>query len=619
MPGTTASESVTPGRTFSELRRALVEARRAWSSRAWLGTAVFTAALLLPLVLPRDVAVDRLAHYAYLAAAAVALGLLVGPGGMPSLCQGVFVGLGAVISARLGSVPLLVALACATAVAALAGAAVGAGFARLRAVYLAVATWLIAWGFALALLASPRIVGGAEGVVVGPGRVAGVDLTPTVHYELGVVLVLVAVLGTASVRRSALGLQLEGVGVTPAGALALGVPRGAARTRAFALSAALAGLAGALAVHLALVADPAAYGPLLSFQLLVACLVGGAASPVGPVVGIALVALMGPAGEAVGRLTGAETARFGAMLSALLLVAVLASGTGGIVPAIETRLRARSRRAAPAPEAPAERQARAGERLAAQGLVKRFGEHVALAGLDLDLEPGRITALVGPNGSGKSTALRLLSGGLVADEGRVRLAEHVLDALPARERVRLGIVRTLQRPPAFTGMTALDAVAVGAAADRPARAGRAFFATPAARAGGRRARADALFALDAVGLREAAGRRCDELTGAERQLVAIAAALATKPVVLLLDEPAAGAGAQEVAHLGDVLRSLRGDGLTVLVVEHNLRLVHDVADTVVVLDRGAILARGSPTDVADDPRVRDAYLGRAVPVADDDI
>ena len=616
MPGTTASESVTPGRTVAELRRAFAEARRTWSSRAWLGTGVFAAALLLPMVLPRDVAVDRLAHYAYLAAAAVALGLLVGPGGMPSLCQGVFVGLGAVISARLGSVPLLVSLACATAVAALAGAAVGAAFARLRAVYLAVATWLIAWGFALALLASPRIVGGAEGVVVGPGRIAGVDLTPTVHYELGVVLALVAVLGTASVRRSALGLQLEGVGVTPAGAAALGVPRGAARTRAFALCAALAGLAGALAVHLALVADPAAYGPLLSFQLLVACLVGGAASPVGPVVGIALVGLMGPAGEALGRVTGAETARFGAMLSALLLVAVLASGTGGIVPAIETRLRARSRRAAS--EAPAERHARAGERLAAQGLVKRFGEHVALAGLDLDLEPGRITALVGPNGSGKSTALRLLSGGLVADEGRVRLAERVLDALPARDRVKLGVVRTLQRPPAFTGMTALDAVAVGAAAHRPARAGRAFFATPAARAGGRGARADALFALDAVGLREAAERRCDELTGAERRLVAIAAALATKPVVLLLDEPAAGAGAQEVAHLGDVLRSLRGDGLTVLVVEHNLRLVHDVADTVVVLDRGTILAHGSPTDVADDPRVRAAYLGRAVPAADDD-
>ena len=605
------------GRTVSELHRGLAEVGRAWSGRAWLGTAVFAAALLLPIVLPSDVAVDRLAHYAYLAAAAVALGLLVGPGGMPSLCQGVFVGLGAVISARLGSVPLLVSLACATAVAAVAGAAVGAGFARLRGVYLAVATWLIAWGFALALLASPRIVGGSEGLVVGPGRIGSVDLTPTVHYEIAVVLVLVVVLGFGAVRRGALGLQLEGVAATPAGAAALGVPRGAARTRAFALSAAVAGLAGALVVHLALVADPAAYGPYLSFQLLVACLVGGAASPVGPVVGIALVGLMGPAGELLGRVTGAETARFGAMLSALLLVAVLASGTGGIVPAIEARLRAPRR--PDSEDRPEPVRAQSGERLEANGLVKRFGEHVALAGLDLDLEPGRITALIGPNGSGKSTALRLLSGSLAADEGRVRLGERVLDGLPARDRVGLGIVRTLQRPPAFTGMTALDAVAVGAAADLPARAARAFFATPTARAGGRSARADAHSALEAVGIRNAAERRCDELTGAERQLVAIAAALATKPSVLLLDEPAAGAGAQEVARLGDVLRSLRDDGLTVLVVEHNLRLVHDVADTVLVLDRGTTLAHGSPVDVADDPRVRAAYLGSAVPVADDDV
>jgi branched-chain amino acid transport system permease protein len=403
--------------------------------------------------------------------------------------------------------------------------------------------------------------------------------------------------------------------VTPAGAAALGVPRGAARTRAFALSAAVAGLAGALAVHLALVADPAAYGPYLSFQLLVACLVGGAASPVGPVVGIGLVGLMGPAGEALGRATGAETARFGAMLSALLLVAVLASGTGGIVPAIEARLRARRR-----PDAegrPGRSGARARARLEARGLVKRFGDHVALAGLDLDLEPGTITALIGPNGSGKSTALRLLSGRVVADEGRARLGDRVLDGLPARERVGLGIVRTLQRPPVFTGMTALDAVAVGAAADQQAHAARAFFATPTARAGGRSARADAWSALGAVGLGDAAERRCDELTGAERQLVAIAAALATNPVVLLLDEPAAGAGPTEVARLGDVLRRVRGDWLALLVVEHNLRLVHDVADAVVVLDLGAVLARGSPTDVSDDPRVRAAYLGHRIPVADD--
>jgi branched-chain amino acid transport system permease protein len=191
MPATTPSDTVTAAaQTVAEIRRALDEARGAWSGRAWLGTAVLAAALVLPIVLPDEVAVDRLAYWAYLAAAAVALGLLVGPGGMPSLCHGVFVGLGAVVSARLGSLPLLVSIACATAIAALAGAAVGAGFARLRPVYLAVATWLIAWGFSLALLASPRIAGGSEGIVVGQGRIGGIDLTPTLHYEIGVLLVV---------------------------------------------------------------------------------------------------------------------------------------------------------------------------------------------------------------------------------------------------------------------------------------------------------------------------------------------------------------------------------------------------------------------------------------------
>src|SRR5262245_929306 len=202
MPATTPSESVTAaGRTVPEVRRALVEARRAWGVRAWLGTAVVAAALLLPLVLPSDVAVDRLAHYTYLAAAAVALGLLVGPGGMPSLCQGVFVGIGAVCSAHLHDAPLLVVVAAGAAAGAVAGAGVGAAFARLRPVYLATATWLTAWGFALLLATSSRIAGGAQGLVVESRRVGGLELTPTVHFEIGVCLVVVAVLGIRAVRR----------------------------------------------------------------------------------------------------------------------------------------------------------------------------------------------------------------------------------------------------------------------------------------------------------------------------------------------------------------------------------------------------------------------------------
>jgi branched-chain amino acid transport system ATP-binding protein/branched-chain amino acid transport system permease protein len=425
----------------------------------------------------------------------------------------------------------------------------------------------------------------------------------------------VVLLGVRAVRPSAIGLQLEAVAVSPPVADALGVPRTGARARAFALSGAVAGLAGALSVYLALVADPAAYGPVLSFELLVACLVGGAASPVGPVVGVALVGLMGPAGEALGRLTGAETARFGPMLSALLLVAVLASGTGGIVPAIEARLRPRTPRLSMTVP-PVGARTRPAERLEARGLAKRFGSHLALAGLDLDLEPGRIVALVGPNGSGKSTALRLVSGSLVADAGRVRLGGRTLDGLTAEERVRLGIVRTLQRPPEFGRMTALEAVAVGAAAGLPTRAARAFFATPTARADGSRAHDDARVALATVGLGEIADLQWEALTGTERQLLAIAAALATRPSVLLLDEPGAwAAGDREGARFEELLRRLRGDGMALLVVEHNLRLVRKVADLVVVLDRGAMLARGTPAELAADPRVLTAYLGRSAGLA----
>jgi len=610
MPATTPTDpDVTAfARTISELADAAGEARRAWSRRAWLETAVLAVVLLLPLVLPSDVAVDRLAHYTYLAAAAVALGLLVGPGGMPSLCQGVFVGIGAVCSAHLHDAPLLVAVAAGAAAGAVAGAGVGAAFARLRPVYLAAATWLTAWGFALLLATSSRIAGGAQGLVVESRRVGGLELTPTVHFEIGVCLVVVAVLGIRAVRRSALGLQLEGVAASPAVAAAVGVPRPRARTQAFALSGSVAGLAGALSVYVALVADPTAYGPFLSFELLVACLVGGAASPVGPVVGIAVVALTGPVGDALGELTGAETARFGTMLSALLVLAILASGTGGIVPAIERSIEGRSTSADPA-TSPRRPRARA-DHLEARGLAKRFGSYVALAGLDLDLGPGRVVALVGPNGSGKSTALRLLSGSVAADGGHVRLGARELDGLPAVDRVRLGIVRTLQRPPVFGDLTALEAVAVGAAAELPTGAARAFFATPTSRANGRGARAEARAALAVVGLADVADAQSAGLTGIERHLVAIAAALATRPGVLLLDEPGAGAGRAEAERLEDVLRRLRDDGLALLVVEHNLRLVRNVADTVVVLDQGSVLASGPPSEIAADPRVLAAYLGR---------
>ena len=192
-----------------------------------------------------------------MALAAVGLGFAVGAGGMPSIAQGAFVGLGAVVAAHLSGSgwPPLVAAVVGMLAAGAAGVAVGAAIVRFRAVYVAAATWIATWLFALALDAFPRISGGASGLVVAP------IWSPTIHYEVAVVLVALAALGHWTLARSSFGLSLRAAAVRPAAAVALGVEAPRLRLEAFAGAAAVGGLAGGLAVQLVGVADPGAYGP----------------------------------------------------------------------------------------------------------------------------------------------------------------------------------------------------------------------------------------------------------------------------------------------------------------------------------------------------------------------
>jgi branched-chain amino acid transport system permease protein len=590
-------------RTAEAVREAGLEARAGWGRVAWLALAAVAVAAAVPLVLPASIGVDGLAQTGYLALAAVGLGFASGIGGMPSVTQGAFLGLGALVAAhvlRAGGPPAAAAVA-GTAAAALAGAVVGGGLARLRPVYVAAATWLLAWLFALALGAFASLSGGAQGLVVPPTG------TATLHYELALGLTVLAVLAHRALTRSTFGLRLRAASVRPAAADALGVPRGRLRTGAFAGAAAAGGLAGSLAVQLAAVADPSTYGPSLSFRLLIAVLVGGAASSLGPVAGVLALGVLSLAAEGLGNVTGADTARFGPMFAALLLLAVLASGGDGLVPEMLRRLRRRP----PAPPVPPAVRPPEPAELVVERLDKRFDALAALRGLGLDVGSGRVAALIGPNGSGKTTALRVLSGTLPADRGSVRLDGHELLGESAAERIRLGVVRTLQSSGVFPGLTALENALVGAALRRRyGGAVRALFATPKARAEARRVEALAAGALATVGLERAAHRPADELTGAEQRLLMLATALATEPRVLLADEPSAGAGSAELDRLARVVEDLRGRGLAVLLVEHNLRLVRLVADEVVVLAAGAPLASGTPDEVARDERVRAAYLGR---------
>ena len=603
--------SVAPAfaRTGAALREAGRDARLAWGPGAWLALAAFALAALVPFVLPPSVRLDGLAQTGYLALAAVGLGFAVGVGGMPSVAQGAFVGVGAVGAGHLigwGVPPLLAALVGALA-AGCGGVLVGAAVVRFRPVFVVAATWLATWLFAFTLEALPSLTGGARGLTVAPEKIAGLEPSATLHYELALGLVAVSLLAYRALARSSFGVRLRAAGQRPAAAVALGVDPPRLRLAAFAGAAAVGGLAGGLAVQLDGVVDPEAYDAFLSFTLLVAVLIGGAATALGPVVGVLAVGALSLVADALARLTGAESVRFGPMLAALLVLSVLATGSDGIVPAVSRRIR----RAGRQEQEPGVELRRPDEAtLTADGLQKRFGELVAVRDVGLELRSSRVAALIGPNGSGKTTVLRLLAGTLPPDDGGVALDGRPLTDT-ADERVELGLVRTLQSNAVFGDLTAVENALVGASLRRRyGGALRALFATPKARAEAREARARAQAALAAVGLQERADVVAQELTGSEQRLLMIASALATEPRILLLDEPSAGASSAELQRLAEILGGLRAEGLAVLAVEHNLRLVRKIADEVVVLHAGSMLASGTPEEVAGNPAVRAAYLGR---------
>jgi branched-chain amino acid transport system ATP-binding protein len=322
------------------------------------------------------------------------------------------------------------------------------------------------------------------------------------------------------------------------------------------------------------------------------------------VAGTAAVALVFWAADRLGEYADVATGRLDALFAGVLLLGALAIRSETTFPALWPR------RPAPAPpEAALDPPQPA--RLEARGLRKQFGGDVAVDGLDLVLEPGRVTALVGPNGSGKTTALRLLAGTLPADAGVVLLDGAELEPGSPRARALAGIVRTLQVTAVFGDRTVLDSAAVGAALHGSRTSVvRDLLATPKARAARRHAVAVAAAALREVGLDDLAGRPAGELTASEQRLLMLAAALAARPRVLLVDEPSAGAAPADVDRVASVLGRVAASGIAVLAVEHNLRLVRRVASHVVVLDAGRVIAAGSPAAIAADPVVREAYLGR---------
>ena len=238
--------------------------------------------------------------------------------------------------------------------------------------------------------------------------------------------------------------------------------------------------------------------------------------------------------------------------------------------------------------------------LEAQDVSVRFGAHLAVREVSLDVDEGSIVGLIGPNGAGKTTLFNALSG-VQRCTGRVRLDGVDVSDAPPHRRARLGLNRTFQRLEVFGSMTAYDNVLT--AAEIAARAAR----RPVRSAGPVAERT-----LDLLGLRRIAHRRADALPTGQARLVELGRCLATEPRVLLLDEPASGLDELETGRLAEVLRRVRDDGLAILLVEHDIDLVMELCSKICVLDLGELIATGTPQAVREHPDVRAAYLGVVV-------
>lgn len=532
------------------------------------------------------------------------LNVLLGLSGIPSLGHGALVGVGAYTYSLLTvdhGWATWVAMAAAVVVTAAVGAVMSIPAGRLSTWYFALFTLFFSLVFAGLVTQFDDFTGGFDGVLGVPRPSLGGETQPDDAQMFWIVLVMtvLVIALTAALHRSRLGKEMVTARDDRIAAQANGISIGRVRALAFTYSAALAGLGGALFAGNKFVITPDDFGPDLSIFLLVVVILGGAGRLTGPVVGT-IVFFAIP--ELLESLNSWRLLIYGVALLLLMRFA-----PHGLVGALDDGVRKLGIRYEPSrpPEqvdgsrervvAFLERTADDRFGVVATNVGKRFGGVVALRDISIELEPGTIHAVVGPNGSGKTTFLNLVSGFYPIDDGTIRVGERTVNGSPATV-AGWGVARTFQTPKVVLDLDVTDNVLVGISDRRL----RSRDADP---------RQLALDLLRFVGLEGHADGATDEMTHGNLRLLEIARALASRPSVLLLDEPAAGLSLAEVHQLGQVIRSIRDTGIAIVVVEHDMDLVGSVAEAVTVFNEGSVLYSGTADAAFDDPDVVAAYMG----------
>ena len=597
---------------------------RVAAGRHWLGPlAMLLAIVLVPVVLPAFY-VTLFGYVGLAALVALGLVLLTGVSGQTSFGQASFVGLAAYATTMLTKfvgAPPVAGLAVGLAVTGVTAWLLGLVTARLSGHFLALVS--VAWGMSFfALFGTLPLLHGFNGIGDIPPLRLGALSAESKRINLGVIWAVVAV--TMAMSASLLDSRLGRAIRTLNGARLMGESVGIDTVRlsraVFVIAALYAGIAGFLFAHFQRFISPTPFGLGVSIDYLFMVIIGGAEFLWGAPVGAALVVVLrNQFNDWIPRITG-RAGDFELLVFSLVVILLLQRAPAGLLPLL-MRLKSRPTAGDTAIEtsvdAPALSMLAAvalpdaagpgAELLAVESVTRYFGGLAANRDVSFSVHAGEIVALIGPNGAGKTTLFNVVSGVLPPDAGRVRLFGAWVGHLPPRRVAALGVARTFQHVKLLASRSVLENIALGAHLSGragPLRAMLRLDRTEEARLLGE-ARAQA----ERVGLGGVLETPAGDLPLGRQRVVEIARALCLRPRLLLLDEPAAGLRLPEKQLLAALLRQLRAEGMGVLLVEHDMDFVMQLADRVVVMDFGQKIAEGPPEQVQSNPAVLEAYLG----------